>query len=160
MSIIVRTANEEDLPAIRQVLVKTDPRLVDEHFRLQAAGTMFFAVALDEATGDVMGTALLDLDSEMAPELRNMFVATSARRRGAGRALSEWVEQKAREAGHTAVYLAVDPNNEKAVPLYVSLDYLPTGEHLFVEEPEVEQVPDPSRASSHYAIYKKSLTAR
>jgi len=29
-----------------------------------------------------------------------------------------------------------------------------------VEEPEVEQVPDPSRASSHYAIYKKSLTAR
>lgn len=160
MSIIVRTATEDDLPAIRQVLVKTDPRLVDEHFRLQSAGTMFFAVALDEDTGDVMGTALLDLDSEMAPELRNMFVAPAARRRGAGRALSEWVEQKAREAGHTAVYLAVDPNNEKAVPLYVSLDYLPTGEHLFVEEPEVEQVPDPSRASSHYAIYKKSLTAR
>ena len=119
---------------------------------------MFFAVALEQ--DELLGTALLDLASEMAPELRNMFVAPAARRRGAGRALSQWVEQKAREAGHTAVYLAVDPNNEKAVPLYVSLEYHPTGEHLFVAEPEVQQVPDPSRASSHYAIYKKSLTAR
>lgn len=160
MSIIVRTATEDDLPDIHRVLVKTDPRLVDEHFRLQSEGLMYFAVALDEDTNDVMGTALLDFNSEMAPELRNMYVAPAARRRGAGRALSEWVEQKAREAGHTAVYLAVDPNNEKAVPLYVSLDYFPTGEHLFVREPEVEQVPDPSRASSYYAIYKKSLTAR
>ncbi|MEO7587593.1 MAG: GNAT family N-acetyltransferase [Arachnia sp.] len=158
MSIVVRTATEDDLPAIRQHLGQTDPRLVDEHLRLQHEGLMFFAVALDD--DEIVGTALLDLNSEMAPELRNMFVATSARRRGAGRALSEWVEQKAREAGHTAVFLAVDPNNEKAVPLYVSLEYHPTGEHLFVEAPEVEQVPDPSRASSHYAIYKKSLTAR
>ncbi|MGV8847047.1 GNAT family N-acetyltransferase [Tessaracoccus sp.] len=158
MSILVRTATEDDLSIIRQHLGQTDPRLVDEHFRLQREGLMFFAVAFED--GELLGTALLDLNSEMGPELRNMFVAPSARRRGAGRALSEWVEQKAREAGHTAVFLAVDPNNEKAVPLYVSLEYHPTGEHLFVSEPEVEQVPDPSRASSHYAIYKKSLTAR
>ncbi len=158
MPIVVRTATEDDLPAIRQHLGQTDPRLVDEHFRLQDEGLMFFILALD---GDeTVGTALLDLASEMAPELRNMFVAPTARRRGAGRALSQWVEQKARELGHTAVFLAVDPNNEKAVPLYVSLEYHPTGEHLLVAEPEVEQVPDPSRASSHYAIYKKSLTAR
>ena len=158
MSILVRIATEDDLSIIRQHLGQTDPRLVDEHFRLQREGLMFFAVAFDD--GELLGTALLDLNSEMGPELRNMFVAPSARRRGAGRALSQWVEQKAREAGHTAVFLAVDPNNEKAVPLYVSLEYHPTGEHLFVPTPEVEQVPDPSRASSHYAIYKKSLTAR
>ncbi len=158
MSILVRIATEDDLSIIRQHLGQTDPRLVDEHFRLQREGLMFFAVAFDD--GELLGTALLDLNSEMGPELRNMFVAPSARRRGAGRALSQWVEQKAREAGHTAVFLAVDPNNEKAVPLYVSLEYHPTGEHLFVPAPEVEQVPDPSRASSHYAIYKKSLTAR
>ncbi len=160
MPITVRSATEEDLDAIRQHLGQTDPRLVDEHFRLQREGRMLFAVALDEDAEELVGTALLDLDSEMAPELRNMYVAPSARRRGAGRALSQWVEQRAREAGHTAVFLAVDPGNEKAVPLYVSLEYHPTGEHLFVEEPEVEQVPDPSRASTHYAIYKKSLTAR
>ncbi|MGO1385425.1 MAG: GNAT family N-acetyltransferase [Arachnia sp.] len=160
MSITVRSATQEDLPAIRQHLGQTDPRLVDEHFRLQREGLMFFAVALDKDADELVGTALLDLNSEMTPELRNMFVAPSARRKGAGKALSQWVEQKAREAGHTAVFLAVDPNNEKAVPLYISLEYHPTGEHLFVEAPEVEQVPDPSRASSHYAIYKKSLTAR
>ena len=160
MSITVRSATEEDLSAIRQHLGQTDPRLVNEHFRLQREGLMFFAVALDDEVNELVGTALLDLNSEMTPELRNMFVAPTARRQGAGRALSQWVEQKAREAGHTAVFLAVDPNNEKAVPLYISLEYHPTGEHLFVEEPEVEQVPDPSRASSHYAIYKKSLTAR
>lgn len=160
MSITVRSATEEDLSAIRQHLGQTDPRLVDEHFRLQREGSMYFAVALDTEANELVGTALLDLNSEMTPELRNMFVAPTARRQGAGRALSQWVEQKAREAGHTAVFLAVDPNNEKAVPLYISLEYHPTGEHLFVEEPEVEQVPDPSRASSHYAIYKKSLTAR
>lgn len=160
MSIVVRNATEDDLPMIRQHLAKTDPRLVDEHFRLQREGLMFFAIAMDDENDDLLGSALLDLNSEMAPELRNMFVAPAARRRGAGKALSQFVEQKAREAGHTAVFLAVDPNNEKAVPLYISLEYHPTGEHLFVEEPEVEQVPDPSRASSHYAIYKKSLTAR
>lgn len=159
MPIVVRSATEEDIPEILAHLAKTDPRLVEEHFRLQAKGLMFFAVAHDEDE-DLVGTALLDLDSEMGPELRNMFVSPKARRRGAGKALSEWVEQKARDAGHTAVFLAVDPNNEKAVPLYISLEYLPTGEHLFVDEPEVEQVPDPSRASHHYAIYKKSLTAR
>lgn len=160
MSIVVRNATEDDLPAIRRHLPRTDPRLVDEHFRLQREGLMFFAVALDDENDDLLGTALLDLSSEMSPELRNMFVAPTARRRGVGRALSRFVEQKAREAGHTGVFLAVDPNNVEAVPLYISLEYHPTGEHLFVEEPEVEQVPDPSRASSHYAIYKKSLTAR
>lgn len=159
MPIVVRSATEEDLPAIHQHLSETDPRLVEEHFRLQREGLMFFAVAHDEDEA-LVGTALLDLSSELAPELRNMFVSPTARRKGAGKALSGWIEQKAREGGHTAVYLAVDPNNEKAVPLYISLEYLPTGEHHFVEEPEVEQVPDPSRASHHYAIYKKSLTAR
>lgn len=160
MSITVRSATENDLPAIREHLGQTDPRLVDEHFRLQREGLMFFAVALDEDSQELVGTALLDLNSEMLPELRNMFVAPTARRRGAGKALSHWVEERAREAGHKSVFLAVDPNNEKAVPLYISLEYHPTGEHLFVDEPEVLQVPDPSRASTHYAIYMKSLTAR
>ena len=79
---------------------------------------------------------------------------------GAGRALSSFLERTAREAGYSAVYLAVDPMNEKAVPLYVSLEYHPTGEHLFVEDPEVEQVDDGVEASKHYAVYKKSLTVR
>ena len=56
------------------------------------------------------------------------------------------------------MHLAVDPNNEKAIPLYVSLEYRPTGEHLFVPDPEVPQVDESVQPAKHYAIYRKSLT--
>lgn len=158
MAIVVRRAEESDLPVLREIQARPDLSLVDVHFRAQSEGQLVYAVAFD---GDeALGTALLDLASELAPELRNMYVTPNARRRGAGRALSRWIEDQARALGHTAVFLAVDPNNEQAVPLYVSLEYHPTGEHQFVEEPEVLQVDDESKASQHYAIYKKSLTAR
>lgn len=162
MAIIVRRATEADLPTLREHETRPDLELVDQHFKAQEEGRLLYAVAVD---GDeILGTALLDLhvtdSDELTPELRNMYVYPNARRRGAGRALSQWIEQQAREAGFTAVYLAVDPNNEKAVPLYVSLEYHPTGEHLMVEVPEVPQVGDDQEASDYYAIYKKSLTVR
>lgn len=159
MSIVVRAVEEADLPRLREQEPTPELQLVDAHFEAQRAGDLLFGVAVD---GDeFLGTALLDLTSEQwAPELRNMFVYPDARRRGAGRALSEWVEERARERGFTAVYLAVDPNNEKAIPLYVSLEYHPTGEHLFVAQPELPQVEEGQEASKHYAVYKKSLTAR
>ena len=158
MAIVVRRAEEADLPALREIQARPDLNLVDKHFEAQSAGLLVFAVAFD---GDEpIGSALLDLDSEMTPELRNMYVVPGARRKGAGRALSRWIEDQAREAGHTAVFLAVDPNNEKAVPLYVSLEYHPTGEHLFGETPDVAQVTEESEARQYYALYKKSLTAR
>ncbi|MFV0429876.1 MAG: GNAT family N-acetyltransferase [Arachnia sp.] len=159
MGIVVRPVVETDLAVLRQREDRPGAELVDRHFEAAATGGLLFAAAFD---GDaVLGTALLDLNAEaMTPELRNMFVFPEARRRGAGRALSRWIEDQARAAGFTAVYLAVDPNNERAVPLYISLEYHPTGEHLFVEQPEVVQVDDNDRVSSYYAIYKKSLTIR
>lgn len=158
MAITVRRVEEADLEYLRAHQARADLNLVDEHFKAQEAGDLIFVLALEDETP--LGTAILDYSSEeLRPELRNMWVFPAARRRGAGRALTEWVEKEAREAGYEAVYLAVDPNNEKAVPLYVSLEYHPTGEHLFVEDPEVVQVED-GEASTHYAIYMKSLTAR
>lgn len=162
MAITVRRATEADLPTLQNNEARPDLGLAEQHFAAQEAGRLLYAVAVE---GDeILGTALLDLhvqdSDQLTPELRNMYVYPHARRRGAGRALSEWIEQQAREAGFTAVYLAVDPNNEKAVPLYVSLEYHPTGEHLFVEVPEVPQVGDDQEPSQHYAIYKKSLTVR
>lgn len=158
MAIIVRRVEEADLEYLRANQARPDVNLVDEHYEAQEKGDLIFAVALDDDTP--LGTTILDFSSEdLEPELRNMWVYPQARRKGAGRALSEWLEEEARKAGYEAVYLAVDPNNEKAVPLYVSLEYHPTGEHLFVEDPEVVQVED-GEASTHYAIYMKSLTAR
>lgn len=159
MSIAVRPATAEDLPVLRDRQARPDLQLVDDHFTAQEAGTVLFAVAHE---GDeILGTALLDLDSDadLTPELRNMWVYPEARRRGAGRALSQWIEDQARSRGFTEVFLAVDPNNEKAIPLYVSLEYHPTGEHVEIDVPEVPQVTDGDEPANHYAVYKKSLTA-
>lgn len=156
MTVEVRRVTEADLAALREYEVRPD--LVDEHFQEQERGSLIFGLALED--NHPLGTALLDLSPEaLVPELRNMYVFPHARRRGAGRALSTWIEDQARQLGHTAVFLAVDPNNERAIPLYVSLEYHPTGEHLLVEQPEVPQVDEDRQRSSHYAIYKKSLTA-
>lgn len=158
MAITVRRVEAADLEYLRAHQARPDLDLIDEHYNAQEAGQLIFAVALEDDTP--LGTTVLDFASEeLEPELRNMWVYPQARRKGAGRALSEFLEEEARKAGYEAVFLAVDPNNEKAVPLYVSLEYHPTGEHLFVEDPEVIQVED-GEASAHYAIYKKSLTAR
>lgn len=159
MAVTVRRATADDLDLLRPLQYRPELNLVDEHFAQQETGRLIFAVAVD---GDeLLGTAILDfVADQMTPELRNMYVYPSARRRGAGRALTRYIEDEARAAGHTAVYLAVDPNNYKAVPLYISLEYHPTGEHLFVDNPEVQQVEEGQQPSAHYAIYKKSLTAR
>ncbi|MBK7820705.1 MAG: GNAT family N-acetyltransferase [Tessaracoccus sp.] len=159
MAVTVRRATADDLDLLRPLQYRPELNLVDEHFAQQETGRLIFAVAVD---GDEpLGTAILDFDADqMTPELRNMYVYPTARRKGAGRALTRYIEDEARRAGHTAVYLAVDPNNYKAVPLYISLEYHPTGEHLFVDNPEVQQVEEGQQPSTHYAIYKKSLTAR
>lgn len=159
MAVTVRRVEEPDLEYLRANQFRPDLNLVDDHFAAQEAGSLLFAVALEDGTP--LGTAVLDLASQdFSPELRNMWVYPQARRRGAGRALSRWLEDQARERGFQAVYLAVDPNNERAIPLYVSLEYAATGEHMFVDDPEVQQVDEGETPAKHYAIYKKSLTAR
>ena len=159
MAITVRRVEADDLDQLRLHQSRPELGLVDKHFAAMSEGRLIFAVALDGAAA--LGTALLDFESgDLTPELRNMYVYPSARRLGAGRALSEFIEDEAKAAGYTAVYLAVDPNNEKAVPLYVSLEYHPTGEHIFVEDPEIPQVEEGIEHSKHYAVYKKSLTVR
>lgn len=159
MAISVRRATEADVEQLNALQARPDLDLVERHFSDQGTGSLIFAVAFSD--GIPVGTALLDLQSEeYNPELRNMYVYPGARRLGAGRALSKFLEDEAKAAGFSAVYLAVDPNNEKAVPLYVSLEYHPTGEHIFVEDPDVHQVEEGVEASKHYAVYKKSLTVR
>lgn len=158
MAIVVRPANPADLEALRERQVRPELGLVDQHFALQQEGKLIFAVAFDD--DEPLGTAVIEWEGEnLSPELRNMYVYPSARRKGAGKALTQWVEDQARARGYSSVYLAVDPENEKAVPLYVSLEYLPTGNHLFVDDPEGRHSEAENPEPKHYAVYKKSLTA-
>lgn len=158
-AITVRQVSASDLPVLRSLDTTPDDAAADRHFDEQRSGDVVFFVALEAESP--LGVAVLDLrPDDYCPRLRNMWVYPHARRKGAGRALSTHAEQIARERGHTEVFLAVDPNNEAAVPLYVSLDYYPIGEHIFVEQPEEAQVADPSMASDYYAVYRKSLVER
>lgn len=156
-AVTVRSVSADDLPVLRDN--EAIEGSVDEHFTDAEQGNSLYFAAFD---GDEpLGTAVLDLRPvAYQPQLRNMWVYPSARRRGAGRALSTYADEAAREQGFTEVFLAVDPNNEKAIPLYVSLNYAPIGEHIFVEDPEEFQVSDPNLASDYYAVYRKSLLER
>ncbi|MDF1486734.1 GNAT family N-acetyltransferase [Tessaracoccus caeni] len=158
MTVVVRPAEASDLEVLRTHQSRPELNLVDRHFALQQEGKLIIAVAFD-ADGP-LGSAIIEWEGEdLSPELRNMYVFPEARRKGAGKALTQWIEDQARARGFSAVYLAVDPNNEKAVPLYVSLEYHPTGEHIFVEVPEIIQTEGEAPKPTHYAVYKKSLTA-
>jgi len=156
-TITVRPVSANDLPVLRDK--QRIEGLVDEHFTDAETGDSLFFAAFDGE--EPLGTAVLDLRPvTYQPQLRNMWVYPSARRRGAGRALSTFADNAARERGFTEVFLAVDPNNEKAIPLYVSLHYAPIGEHIFIEDPDAFQVSEPSMASDYYAVYRKSLLER
>ena len=156
--ITVRRAQPSDLDA----LVAADPRpelgLPARRLAEQDAGTGIFAVA--EIAGEVVGSGFLDfIDDELNPELKNLWVPPAQRRHGVGSALWRWLEERAAEAGHRQVFLAVDPQNFRAIPLFLELGYSPTGDHLFMETPDSYQVLEPDQPSNYHAIYRKSLLA-
>lgn len=61
------------------------------------------------------------------PELQNVFVVESHRRRGIASTLSLAAEELVRARGHTAVALDVDVENAAARSLYEKLGYRPAG---------------------------------
>lgn len=156
-TIIVRPAEEADLETLRAIAQRPELNLTDEVFEGQQKGDAIFAVAL--RNDEVVGTGVLDLrESDLQPEVKLLYVRPKARRTGVGSALTAFLEAQAKERGFDACYMAVDPNNERAVPMVVDLDYSATGDHKFVESPDDEQVNDPTQRSEHYAVYRKSLT--
>jgi len=61
------------------------------------------------------------------PLLMNLWVHRNFRRRGVGRALVEYAEERLRRLGHPAVALAVEEENGYAKEFYLGLDYLDWG---------------------------------
>lgn len=165
---VVRAATEADLDTLRTF---PDAAKLDETMAAADADEALLAVV--EAGGQVVGSAMLDLVSKLSPEVKRIWVPQEHRRHGYGSMVVRWLEDHARSHGHDACFMAIDPNNAKAIPMAIELGYSATGDHLFVETPdevhhrdttgstngaEGEQTPDDAGAGHHYAIYRKSLT--
>jgi GNAT superfamily N-acetyltransferase len=73
--------------------------------------------------GEPVGILALRPLPDGVPELRRMFVAPDARRRGVGRALIVRMLEEAREAGHTRLRLVTVPAFATAIALYESLGF-------------------------------------
>lgn len=150
-TVVVRPCEQADLAALRPHDPRPDASLPDSHFNDAQAGSYVFATAwIDD---EPVGWGVLDLrDDELQPQLAHLWVFPEARRRGVGRAISTWIEDRAHSEGYTEMFLMVEPDNGKAVAMWLDLGYKPTGEH------QVGQVVE-SGERTHQAIYRKPLRA-
>lgn len=158
--ITIRLATAADLAALHAREAHPDAHLALRHFQRQEAGDYYFVLA--EQAGTPLGFCVLDCDpaSDLCPELKSLWVYPEFRRLGAGRALTRHLEDLARDRGFVEVFLRVDPENAAAIPMYIGLDYSPTGDHLLTTYETVDASGETQVTERHDAVYRKSLLAR
>ncbi len=159
-----RLATDADLPTLVARESEAARGNAAESMARQAEGSHYLVVGLID--GQIAGHAALDFheDNPLRPEVKNLFVYPEARRKGLGATISEFLEEKAAELGFDEIFLGVTPDNPAAIPMYISLDYSPTGEHrsalnLAVLEPVGDQLITDGNEPTE-AIYRKSLRMR
>jgi GNAT superfamily N-acetyltransferase len=155
VEIEIRLVRSDDLTALRALEDRTEGFVCDRRFAdaIAAESSYYYYIAV--RADDPLGTVVLDLKpGALMPELRNMYVYQHARRQGIGRLLDLHVETVARDLGYEEIFLGVDPDNYKAIPLYLSLGYEPTGNHRIVGGDAPEALPG---EVFHDAIYRKRL---
>lgn len=152
---IVRRATLADVEVLQSF---PDADKVEETLAAADRGEVWYAVG--EVDGRVVGAAVLDLVSELQPEVKRIWIVSDHRRQGVGSAITTWLEDKAREKGHEATFMVIDPENERMISMAVDLSYSATGDHIGLENPdevhEAAESGDP--AEGLFAIYRKSLT--
>ncbi len=155
--ILVRLCTTDDLDALGRREPHPNARYAEGHFERQQQGDYFFALAV---RGDVqLGTSVLDCreDNLLQPELKSLWVYPESRRQGAARALTRFLEQQAIDLGFDEIFLRVDPQNAAAIPMYISLDYTPTGDHRLTTYEYVDALGNTHSREEMDAIYRKSL---
>jgi len=158
--ITVRLCTTEDLLALQAREAHPLARIAQRHFDLQSAGDYYYVVAF---RGDhPLGTCSMDAHQHnpLRPELMNLWVYPDSRRQGAAKEMTRFLEGKAAELGFVEVFLRVDPNNEAAIPMYISLDYTPTGDHMVTDYETVGPDGTVTTTEKTDAIYRKSLLTR
>ncbi len=149
MTLIVRAAEERDLPAIAELAGK----LVRQHHAFDARRFMlipnveagyarFFASELHreetliltaEVDGNVLGYAYARLEPrdwnnllDACGALHDIYVAESARRQGVARLLVEAVRERLKEKGAPRLVLHTASKNESARKLFAALGFRDT----------------------------------
>lgn len=155
--IVVRLCTADDLDALGRREPHPNARYAVGHFERQQQGDYFFAIAVRD--GLQLGTSVLDCrpDNLLQPELKSLWVNPESRRQGAARALTRFLEQQAIELGFEEIFLRVDPQNAAAIPMYISLDYTPTGDHKQTTYHYVDGRGNTHSREELDAIYRKSL---
>jgi len=155
----VRLCTAADLPALIARESNPSAHFSQSQFDLMAAGGYYYAMAVRE--DEPLGTGALDCrESRLCPELKNLWVYPAMRRQGAARAITTFLEAQAAAHGFVEVFLRVDPDNEAAIPMYIGLEYTPTGDHI---ETSYDHVAADGQVTAHTqvdAVYRKSLTVR
>ncbi len=154
--IVVRLCEAADVEVLARLEPHANAHYAANHYALSQSEDYFFAVAFRGA--EPLGSSVLDCRvSKLQPELKSLWVYPNARRQGAARALTSFLEQVAAGRGFREVFLRVDPQNGAAIPMYISLDYTPTGDHRETQYEFVDAAGMRHTRQEIDAIYRKSL---
>ena len=74
-------------------------------------------------------------------------------------ALTRYLENLARERGFVEIFLRVDPENAAAIPMYIGLDYTPSGDHRLTSYESADATGAVQVSERLEAVYRKSLLA-
>jgi ribosomal-protein-alanine N-acetyltransferase len=126
--VLVRGAKLEDLGAVLEIERASfaDPWSRSSFTALLERPRVYFAVAVDRATGAVLGhvVAWFVVDES---ELANLAVLPAARNRGIGSLLLNSALVAAAERGSLEMYLEVRASNAPAIALYTSHGFAEVG---------------------------------
>ena len=124
----LRPAVAADIPWVATIEAESfsDPWTPTSFRSLVSAGLVWFKVAVDDDTGEVIGYILVWFAADEA-ELANIAVASRMRGRGIGALLLDDALAAARERGTARMFLEVRDSNEKARHLYHSRGFREVG---------------------------------
>ena len=124
----LRAATAADIPQVAAIEAAsfTDPWSSASFKSLVSGGLVWFRVAEEDATGEVVGYILVWFAADEA-ELANVAVAPSMRGRGVGAALLDDALAAASERGTARMFLEVRDSNARARGLYESRGFEEVG---------------------------------
>ena len=124
----LRPAKPSDVSRIAAIEAQSfsDPWSASSFRSLVSGGLVWFRVAADDVTGEVIGYILVWFAADEA-ELANIAVAPGMRGRRIGAALLDQALAAAEERGTTHMFLEVRDSNERARALYASRGFEEVG---------------------------------